>query len=158
MTEAHIPEPTRYKHSPLNFAKRQIRLIRLLSQSESTPLECEISIFDADAPPEHYALSYTWDDEHAPKQALSVLEANLEIGETVHSFLQSWRRRAEVWKWLRCDQLCIDQGDDLEKGHQIPLMASIYSRCYCVIVWFGLHFSTVEELLDHRYFTRLWII
>ena len=96
MTEAHTRAPTRYKHTPLDFAKKQIRLIRLLSQSDSTALECEISIFDADAPPEYYALSYTWDDEHSPKQALSVLGDNLEIGEAMHNFLQSWRRRQKV--------------------------------------------------------------
>jgi len=37
--------------------------------------------------------------------------------------------------WI--DAICINQNDDIEKGHQVASMAKIYAKVSGVIVWFG---------------------
>lgn len=39
--------------------------------------------------------------------------------------------------YLWIDQICIDQDDRSERGHQVKLMGQIYTLCSCVIVWLG---------------------
>ncbi|PMD53878.1 HET-domain-containing protein, partial [Hyaloscypha bicolor E] len=38
---------------------------------------------------------------------------------------------------LWADAVCINQRDNKEKGHQVALMAKIYSNANCVLVWLG---------------------
>ncbi|KAI9152257.1 HET-domain-containing protein [Paramyrothecium foliicola] len=40
-------------------------------------------------------------------------------------------------KWIWIDAICINQGDDAEKCHQIPLMREIYTRASEVLAWLG---------------------
>lgn len=50
------------------------------------------------------------------------------IGENLVMFLRTFRERAEWDRYLRIDQLCIDQHNTLEKDHQVKLMSRIYKK------------------------------
>lgn len=89
--------------------------------------------------------------------------------------------RAEGWshRYYWIDAICIDQENDLERGHQVNMMGDIYGGAACVITWLGpssaglsqvmpaatgqscLHEKSGGELspqalCDHPYWDRLW--
>jgi hypothetical protein len=39
--------------------------------------------------------------------------------------------------YLWCDAICIDQGNDYERNHQVQLMFQIYRKAHSVLVWLG---------------------
>jgi hypothetical protein len=52
--------------------------------------------------------------------------------------LQAEDENPYVEQYLWVDQLCIDQSNDIEKGHQVDLMAKIYRSAANTIIWLGL--------------------
>ncbi|KAI0614919.1 HET domain protein [Pyrenophora tritici-repentis] len=157
---AASPNSASYRYEPLNATAQQIRLLRLRSVSDSPIHSCEISIFDLNEVPPYVALSYTWDDESAPKGLVSLKGCAIETGQTICDFFDDVQASdidaLDLWLWI--DQLCIDQANVLEKNHQIPLMSTIYSRCQYVIAWLGTDYKGISDLVNRRYFTRLWIV
>lgn len=58
------------------------------------------------------------------------------ITKSLESALLYFRREDEsVMLWI--DQICIDQGNNDEKGQQIPLMSRIYQRATNTAIWLG---------------------
>lgn len=61
--------------------------------------------------------------------------------------------RLSEYFWI--DQLCIDQGNDREKSHQVAMMAKIYRSAANVAVWLDLRYSSsaiVIEALEKNVF------
>jgi hypothetical protein len=48
---------------------------------------------------------------------------------------QYQQRNAGMWKYFYIDAICINQDDDLEKTHQVNLMAPIFKTASLVIAW-----------------------
>ncbi|EFQ92328.1 hypothetical protein P3342_004475 [Pyrenophora teres f. teres] len=132
---AASPNSAFYQYEPLDATEQQIRLIRLLEVSGSPIHTCEISSFGLNEVPPYVALSYTWDDEAAPKGLVSLSGCPIATGQALCDFFDHIQasdiETLDLWLWI--DQLCIDQANVLEKNHQIPLMSAIYSRCHYVI-------------------------
>jgi hypothetical protein len=86
-------------------------------------------------------------------------------------------------RFLWIDQICINQGDDREKGHQVQFMGEIFRRAEVVFAWLGvedvesrftidwmrkqkpavlqLSFQEQENLwafFSRSYWSRLWIV
>ncbi|KAF3031162.1 hypothetical protein E8E12_000235 [Didymella heteroderae] len=134
------------------------------------------------------ALSYIWG---APTPFTIQVEHEGHIGYlsirgNLHQYL-ALRRDAEAcssWFWI--DQISIDQTDLSERGHQVGMMAEIYSSANESEIWLGLpfegsdeamgficktgedfawteanfhaHYPALIELLHNVYWTRVWIV
>ncbi|KAF2143104.1 uncharacterized protein K452DRAFT_226331, partial [Aplosporella prunicola CBS 121167] len=88
------------------------------------------------------ALSYTWGDMNDAKP-LRLAHTPLRITANLDSTLRGLRNTLSgsmcddilVDKLLWVDALCINQGDNAERGHQVAMMQDIYSAAGQVSVW-----------------------
>ena len=48
--------------------------------------------------------------------------------------------------WI--DAICIDQENEKEKEHQLPLMAEIYAKARSVVVWLGRDENNSDQALE----------
>lgn len=94
------------------------------------------------------ALSYTWGSEF-PAQDILVTSPEcrgwLSVRQNLYEFLKTRRTCDSTWFWI--DQICINQGKDDEKTHQVNQMAEIYSAA-AVEVWLGSEFEGSDKLID----------
>ncbi|KAI1846985.1 hypothetical protein JX266_006860 [Neoarthrinium moseri] len=96
--------------------------------------------------PRYEALSYVWGAREKKKRYVYIkgsghwrsvkvsqrisITHNLDIAIRHLRYLDGPR-----YMWI--DALCINQKDDNEKSHQIPIMWQIYKLAKCVVVWLG---------------------
>jgi hypothetical protein len=93
------------------------------------------------------ALSYTWGGSEKP---YSILIEGEELDITLNLYAALLRlRHPSLERILWVDALCIDQKHDTERGQQVQLMAMIYSKAYCVIVWLGEMAGEVDGALEY---------
>ena len=110
----------------------------------------------------YWALSYTWGhptfhpagdslDPRPPEtRTIRCNGHRIPIGLNLFNFLSNsihmgrvrherfeWQHDRPWTKWLWVDALCINQGDDAEKGRQVGMMAEIYKCASRVVVWLG---------------------
>ncbi|KAI4945501.1 hypothetical protein J4E91_007843 [Alternaria rosae] len=94
------------------------------------------------------ALSYTWGSE-LPVQDIFVTSPEcrgwLSVRQNLYDFLKTRRGCDSAWFWI--DQICINQGQNDEKAHQVNQMADIYSVA-AVEVWLGSGFEGSDEFMD----------
>ena len=123
-----------------DLPNRHIRLLRLESgltaTGEHSPmLRCKISVFPLEAPPKFVAVSYCWGDASI-SYPLICSGHELRIHQSLYDLLQQLSQvKCKDWLWI--DAICINQTDDAEKNHQIPMMRDIYSQAELVLAWFG---------------------
>jgi hypothetical protein len=127
-----------YSHRPLSSPKRSIRVLNLLPALHiDAPLECRLQEFEEIPHKKYEALSYVWG---SPKEDRSMRceNATILITANCEAALRRLRRRTRS-RILWVDSICINQSSNEEKGHQVALMKTIYSRAETVIVWLGDH-------------------
>jgi len=112
------------------------------------------------------ALSYTWGPE-SPAQNIHVTSSEcrgwFSVRQNLYDFLKIKRdwlsARQNVDEFLEIgqnldpasfwiDQICINQGENDEKAHQVNQMADIYSAASIVEAWLGSGFEGSDELVD----------
>jgi Heterokaryon incompatibility protein (HET) len=123
-------------YSPL--PERHIRLLTLKPLQD--PPSGTLDVVSLDEIPKFNALSYAWG---APGDILDLVCSGkiLSVRENLGDFLKlASERHHQRPIWI--DAICINQEDDAEKNHQIPLMAEIYNSATQVLVWLG---SNSEE-------------
>lgn len=83
---------------------------------------------------DYEAVSYTWG---APvmNKLLCCDNALLPITENVDFMLRRLRGNRERRLWI--DAICLNQSDNDEKRHQVPLMGEIYRESSNVLIWLG---------------------
>jgi hypothetical protein len=94
------------------------------------------------------ALSYTWGPEFPAQDILITSPESrgwLSVRQNLYDFLKIRRACESAWFWI--DQICINQGKDDEKTHQVNQMAEIYSAAV-VEVWLSSEFEGSNELMD----------
>jgi len=111
------------------------------------------------------ALSYTWGPE-LPAQDVLVTSSEsrgwLSVRQNLYDFLKirqgcdSVRQNVDILEtsqdfrtasfWI--DQICINQGNNNEKAHQVHQMAEIYGTAHIVEAWLGPGFEGSDELVD----------
>ncbi|CAN9100710.1 unnamed protein product [Alternaria alternata] len=129
-----MPGPLYYAQRILNG--RTFRLLRIVPAiDQHQQLECTCHLYNIDGAPQYEALSYVWG---SPTPSVEILcnGQTVEIGPELSYALRRLRLRHSpriIW----ADALCINQQDDAEKSHQVPLMGSIYSSAKTVVVWLG---------------------
>ncbi|KAI1292920.1 heterokaryon incompatibility protein-domain-containing protein [Xylaria venustula] len=79
-----------------------------------------------------------------------ILADNLELRVTrnLKSALKHLRYRDES-RFMWIDALCIDQGNEIEKGPCIAMMGDIYRRASRVVVWLGEAENNSIEAMEH---------
>ncbi|KAH6674810.1 heterokaryon incompatibility protein-domain-containing protein [Halenospora varia] len=135
-----------FRHTRLNWASHEIRLIKILPprklrNADEEPIECTIESVSLESKPQYIALSYAWGD-NTRDQPL-VLNGKLTyITSSLQEALQQLRSSNEIDKktegrpvWV--DAICINQEDDVEKSWQVQQMGRIFHDAYRVIVWLG---------------------
>ena len=139
------PSSRTYQHQPLNHAKQEIRLIKLLPPSKSTPdaacISCEISHHSLkDGPstlPQYTAISWTWG--HEPSIHSILLNGSpFPVRQSLHDCLFAMSEAGSyIDTFLWADQLCIHQANIEERNSQVQLMHAIYTRTERVCAWLG---------------------
>jgi hypothetical protein len=123
-------------YSPLDKAKREIRLIKLCPDIDPEyDVRCEMSAVSLDIRPVYKALSYTWGNPN-DTVPITLNGQRLAITRNLKKALQRLRNintKTPVW----IDALCINQLDPAERMHQVEMMRVIYENPNEVIVWLG---------------------
>lgn len=129
-------------HQPLETTLH-IRLLKIdWNHSDKKDIQINplgtIEHFPLQDSPRFAALSYCWGHK-LPMLDLSMSNGQyIRISATVKeaiSRLQPVLDHGLQYLWI--DQICINQADTQERGHQVSLMAEIYSTAESVFVWLG---------------------
>jgi hypothetical protein len=97
------------------------------------------------------ALSYTWGPPTPGKRVHCSSGLNsgyLPVTPNLYDALAVLRWEHQP-RFLWVDQICINQRDNLEKGHQVQLMGQIYSKAERVLVWMGKEVFWCKNLIEH---------
>ncbi|CAG9987024.1 unnamed protein product [Clonostachys byssicola] len=113
----------------------EIRLIVLDPGAPGDALTCRLINVRQSWRTRYEALSYTWGDPSVTRP-LSCSGHTIDITVSLHDALTDLRhRRRRRLLWV--DAVCINQTDNDEKGQQVKLMGSIYSRARRVLIYLG---------------------
>ena len=137
-----------YPVYPLKSSGKQIRLLELHPGQYHSPLSGRLRVVSLGMipTPRYQALSYTWGDA-TKNDAIRIHGCGcIPITGNLFQALRRLRRRLTT-RILWVDAICINQGDPIEKSHQIFLMSEVYKIADKVIVWLG-------ETFLHRFSIR----
>lgn len=125
-----------FKYNPVNLDRPSFRLMRLV-KGLWTEIECELfeAWLDPDILIPYEALSYVWGGTDTPYK-IYVNSCVMGVTSNLYSALQHLRYQDQD-RILWIDAICIDQGNEKERGHQVRQMAGIYKAAEQVIVWLG---------------------
>ncbi|KAK0113332.1 hypothetical protein ONS96_014197 [Cadophora gregata f. sp. sojae] len=87
---------------------------------------------------DYQAISYCWESETKDRQI--VLNGSvIEVPRNLEAMLQRLRTLPDAHSGIKfwIDALCIDQTNIPEKGYQVRLMQTIYTRAFSLVVWLG---------------------
>lgn len=113
----------------------EIRCLTLSAGTESDPLTCGIQHYNLSDNPSFEAVSYVW-GSLIRYETITCDGRILYITPNLRRALQQVRLMSTD-RVLWVDSICINQDDDKEKGHQVSLMAQIYSRTERVLITLG---------------------
>ncbi|KAF2128950.1 hypothetical protein P153DRAFT_397162 [Dothidotthia symphoricarpi CBS 119687] len=133
---------TLYQVHPLPLNSKSTRVLDILPVPSSVPhpddepIKCNLRVIDLDDRPDFTALSYVWGAPVPKPHSIICDETTVNITSNCHSALRHLRKKfGKVTIWV--DAVAINQHDEDEKLHQIPLMGDIYSNAASVYVWLG---------------------
>jgi hypothetical protein len=113
----------------------EIRLLVLDPGAPGDALSCRLINVRQSWRTRYEALSYTWGDASITLP-LSCSGHTIDVTVSLHDALTDLRhRRRKRLLWV--DAVCINQTDNEEKGQQVKLMGSIYSRARRVLIYLG---------------------
>lgn len=186
------PNPTRSAELARNTgpnyaaltATDHIRLLLLSRGRFDDPLHGTLVLSRLSGAVEFQALSYTWADSEGDSTRTKVIFLGpkwdaLSITANCKDALQHMRQTdRDIMVWV--DAICIDQGNHIERNHQVGLMRAVYASATAVFVYLddGTHWDAnlLDRLMwtkDHLnakgrpfeakffkipYFSRIWVI
>ncbi|KUI68532.1 Heterokaryon incompatibility protein 6, OR allele [Cytospora mali] len=125
------------EYQPLNTYLNEIRLLSLQpSKNIDGPIACSLSTISLDDKPLFEALSYVWGGATATAD-IFVDGVAFSATTNLHDALKHIRPRTGDPRIMWIDAICINQNDDSERNHQVPLMQRIYSGAAAAVVWLG---------------------
>jgi len=137
-------------HRYANLPDNSIRLLRLLPhKDEDEPIQCQLfncSLERSRGTRPYEALSYVWGSDHG-SQSISIGSCHQPVGGNLFAALLHLRDPS-IERILWIDALCINQQDNIEKGHQVQSMAMIYAKATRVIVWLGKATPGIDQALE----------
>ncbi|KAF2691606.1 hypothetical protein K458DRAFT_482359 [Lentithecium fluviatile CBS 122367] len=177
--------PVQYKYADLNLERGQeIRLVVIQPRHGVEPIRFNIIHVNLDDGPTYRAVPYTWVTETGDQSRSRLIHCMdgtvLPITMNCEAALRRFRMIDRV-QHLWVDSICIHQENLKERKHQVGLMDQIYSKAMAVkihinrpeydfsLVFYWLKSEEslpidhetecgVEELLNSRYFSRVWVI
>jgi hypothetical protein len=128
--------PACFRYRPLEDPHNQIRLLRILADSDpDAPVRCHISHVPLVSDVDYSALSYVWGDLSITK-VIVVDDCEVDVTSNLESALRHLRAHHIIMA-LWVDALCINQSDVGEKSIQVQLMSQIYRNAKYVLCWLG---------------------
>ncbi|KAK3946547.1 heterokaryon incompatibility protein-domain-containing protein, partial [Pseudoneurospora amorphoporcata] len=131
------------------ISRSHIRLLRLLPpKNEDTAIYCKLfcTALDSKGTRPYEALSYVWGSEDKPC-FIFINGCKLAVGKNLYAALLHLRDHS-IKRTIWIDAICINQGDNEEKGHQVQSMAKIYAKASRVIVWLGEETAGSDQALE----------
>ena len=159
---AQQPDSESYVYEELN-PRGSIRLLQLAPGRPDDPLEGTIVTVCPEnvdqirykGSAKYRAVSYTWYEEEngstigkaEASKEIFCQGKSLPISRNLYNLLKRLRENEPYEKyWI--DQICIDQGNEQEKEHQITLMRQIYQDAEFVIFWIGEENEDTGKVFD----------
>ena len=143
---------TGFVYAPLDPARRQIRLLKLLNTCDpiavDQPLHFDLVVvslddwpqISAEGDPPYYAMSYAWNEDPQPVPMM-LNERQTMVPDSAYEALRgvlSAMHKADLSRlmpiWI--DAVCINQNDPAEVSCQIAVMGDIYGLAD-VLIWLG---------------------
>ena len=133
-----------YTRCPLSPNDRSIRLVVIPPRlKHNDRIICTLEVERLGLNPQYEALSYCWGDPEVTEEII-VNSCPLQVTTNLASALRVLSKNGTGRKlWI--DAICIDQLNNKEKEHQVPLMKEIYSKSVRVIIWLGNGDSTTHD-------------
>ncbi|KAF6842767.1 het domain protein [Colletotrichum musicola] len=130
-----------FKYTSLPDSAGYIRLLELhpldRSSSEVTDIRCVLRPFLRTRAPPYNAISHTW-GLPTPTKAIEVNGCPMDVRLNCEAVLRCARRYdTSVLYWI--DEICIDQGNMVEKGTQVAMMGKIFEGARRVVAYVGEH-------------------
>jgi hypothetical protein len=128
-----------YIYTPLNWERKEIRVL-LVHPWKGSPDESiqgsltHFSLLDSPCP-EYETISYVWGDPSIRSHVI-INNTRLEVPASAEEMLRQMRY-ANQDRSLWIDAVCINQQDLAERGHQVSIMADIYSNTKKNLIWLG---------------------
>jgi len=144
----------RYADFPLPNNKNHIRVFDIQAVSENepigSPIRGDLRVIDLERKPVEpfSAISYVWGPYSEPVDTIICGKSSVEVTANCLSALQHLRKALGSFTiWV--DAICINQKDNTEKSHQIPLMDQVYSLSNVVYVWLGEGNEQSDRAMDY---------
>ena len=136
-----------YSQVPLAPEQRDIRILVLARGDQDDQLRGHLFVESLDYEDVHYtALSYTWAGP-VIDNGISIDGSVFDITENLWLALRQFRHLTRaIHLWI--DAICINQGDDSEKGEQVALMGDIYSNATRTWIWLGAAANNSDQALE----------
>ncbi|KAH8671524.1 heterokaryon incompatibility protein-domain-containing protein [Xylariales sp. PMI_506] len=145
-------QPYQYEPLPAAASTRIVEIQPSLDDPDA-PLQCVIKAINVAEDPYYEAISYTWGGQLRTEKLMVNGGYEVSITRTIYDALHRFRQRLEVRRvWV--DGICIDQDNDQDKGHQIPLMGLIFQRASRVLVWLGNESAIERDLREIDFYLR----
>lgn len=150
-TQRYIGEWTAETYRPLNKERKEIRLLVLEpgSADDSVRGKFAQAFLREEPKPVYETLSYVWGN---PKERGAVLlhDMVLDVPASSERVLRRMRHQ-ERQRVLWIDAICINQEDIAERGHQVGIMADIYSSASHGLIWLGEDDGSTKLALSSMY-------
>lgn len=117
-----------------------MRLLKLLPGKDPTatavaePIRCEIVEVKLSSNTPYETLSYAWGPETPLRRIECAQGSYLAVRPTLYEGLLRPRYLTQE-RVLWIDALCINQGDNQERNHQVHQMKEIYGRAQKLVIW-----------------------
>lgn len=122
-----------------------IRLLDIQPGKYDDPIICslkEVPIKDAEGKFE--GISYVWGSDHNYRD-IDCDGHKVRIQKSLHDALQAFRYTSEPRTVVWADAVCINQKDDVEKGHTVRRMGEIFQKASRVLCWLGTDANSKAE-------------
>lgn len=134
ISNAQLETPRQYTYGPIK-STCQVRLITLLPGRRGETLQCSLDTVDIENLESYETISYTWGGSSSA--AFVLCEGKeIRISANLEAALKQFRNDAKP-RVLCTDRISIDQDNIIERGDQVKLMGTVYSRADRVLVWLG---------------------
>ncbi|KAF1970405.1 HET-domain-containing protein, partial [Bimuria novae-zelandiae CBS 107.79] len=166
-----------YDSAPNFDPTTQIRLLKLHRRVPFFEVSAELVSCAIEEAPTYYAISYVWSYGRQDFRTITLNGMSFKIRRNVYDILNrcsSFLGPQTIW----IDTICIDQSNNDEKTFQVRAMQDIYSTAEHVLVclgngpeyvaqfferrktdpWLAARIDALQELLQHPWFRRVWVI
>lgn len=142
-----------YTYKPIRHD--EVRLCRFVKETDY--ICAELVPISINKLPPYQTLSYAWSEDGKPATLtweINVDGSRLAVLDSLQSFFKTMKARDLLldgtWWWI--DSMCINQGDDEERNHQVQMMRQLYSSCRACVVWLGTATDNKDTVVDYIHY------